>query len=233
MHRLGRHKGADSMSGLVTDNYRVLLVMSRFRIGLGFGDKTIDEVCRENAVDTGTFLAIVNMTLDEDTTTVPDISDVSVESLLGYLHHSHDYFLDFRLPGIRRDLVEVLDEPASDLSWAIIRYFDEYVAEVRKHMMYEEETVFPYVRALLNGEAPKNYNIDVFGTHHDQVEARLREFKNILVKYYPARSTNEINSVLFDIFNCENDLASHNAVEDCVFIPAVRKLESPARKKIR
>ena len=35
----------------------------------------------------------------------------------------------------------------------------------------------------------------------------------------------KINNVLFDIFNCENDLASHNAVEDLLFVPAVGRLE--------
>lgn len=223
MHRVGKYTAADSMSGLIDNSFRMLLVMSRFRIGLGFGDKTIGEVCRENEVDTATFLAVANMLSHDDVE--PEVEQVSVPGLLDYLHISHDYFLDFRLPMIRARLAEVLGDPKTDLIKVIVRYFDEYVAEVRKHMMYEEETVFPYVRALLAGECPKNYAIDVFSSHHDQVEARLHEFKNILIKYYPVKSTNEINSVLFDIFNCESDLASHNAVEDMLFTPAVRRLE--------
>ena len=217
------------MGDLIDDSYRILLVMSRFRIGLGFGDKTVDEVCRENGVDTATFLAVANMLMQEDPD--PDVEGISVESLLGYLHTSHEYFLDFRLPGIRNKLAEVLGGAKDELTKAVLRYFDEYVAEVRKHMMYEEETVFPYVRSLLAGKKPKDYKIDVFGSHHDQVEARLKEFKNILIKYYPVKSTNEINSVLFDIFNCEYDLASHNAIEDRLFIPAVRLLEPPKKVK--
>ena len=35
-----------------------------------------------------------------------------------------------------------------------------------------------------------------------------------------------MNAVLFDIFNCEKDLASHNAVEDYLFVPAVLQLET-------
>ena len=49
------------MCDLVCDRYPVLQVMSRFGIALGFGDKTIAEVCAENKVDTATFLAVVNM----------------------------------------------------------------------------------------------------------------------------------------------------------------------------
>lgn len=213
----------------MSNSYRILLVMSRFGIGLGFGDKTVEQVCAENGVDTATFLTIANMSLGENPP-VPD-GRVSVESLLKYLHNSHDYFLGFRLPGIRRDLVKVLDNRDDDLTKAVIRYFDEYVEEVRRHMMYEEEKVFPYVRALLAGNYSGKYNIGIFVRHHDQVEARLIEFKKILIKYYPASSTNELNSVLFDIFNCEYDLASHNEIEDRLFVPVISELESKIMSK--
>ncbi len=216
------------MSDLVTENYRVLLAMSRFGIGLGFGDKTIGEVCTENGVDTGTFLAVADMMLGGDA----EEYTVSPESLVMYLHNSHDYFLDFRLPKIRRDLVGILGHPQDDLTKAVVNYFDGYAAEVRKHMMYEEETVFPYVRSLLKGERNGKYSISVFQKHHDQVEERLREFKQILIKYYPSKSTNELNSLLFDIFNCEYDLRSHNEIEDLLFVPVILGLEqkTPARK---
>ena len=232
MYKLGKYKAGDTMSSLITGNYRMLLVISRFGIALGFGDKTIGEVCDENQVDVATFLVIVNMLLDEDGATNYAKAAFSVESLISYLRNSHDYFLNFRLPAIRADLKAILHKGKDELSQAILHYFDEYVAEVRKHMAYEEETVFPYVRALLAGQHWEDYTIAVFRRQHDHVSARLTEFKNIIIKYYPAKSTNEINSVLFDIFNCENDLASHNAIEDHLFVPAIAALENKNTMKV-
>jgi response regulator containing a cheY-like receiver domain and an HTH DNA-binding domain len=211
------------MSDLVCDRYPVLLIMSRFGIALGFGDKTIGEVCRENGVDTATFLTVVNMHPTEDQ--APDPGAISVAALVSYLRNSHKYFLDFRLPVIRRKLIEAIDCSRNDVAFAILRFFDEYVAEVHKHMDYEEEKVFPYVEALLAGDRPEGYSIDVFRRHHDQVEAKLAELKRIIIVYYPSGSTNELNSVLFDIFTCERDLASHNDIEDRLFIPAIKRLE--------
>lgn len=224
MHKLGKYKATDSMSDLISENYRMLLVMSRFGISLGFGDRNIGEVCRAHQVDTDTFLVVVNMLLEEGAEPV-NPSRVSLEALMTYLHNSHDYFLQFRLPGIRTKLVEIVGPDNNDLSKAIIGYFDEYVAEVSRHMQYEEDTVFPYVRELIAGKKREGYNIHIFEKQHDQVEARLTEFKQIMIKYYPAKNTNEINGVLFDIFNCEHDLASHNAVEDYLFVPAIAALE--------
>lgn len=222
MYKNGGYTGDDRMCDLVCDRYPVLQVMSRFGIALGFGDKTISEVCAENRVDAATFLAVVNMLLkvgngDSNGT-------VSVRALTDYLHNSHGYFLDFRLPAIRRKLIEAVDCSLSDVSFAIMRFFDEYVAEVQRHMTYEEQTVFPYVESLLSGEKSATYSIDIFRRHHDQVEAKLRELKNIIIKYYPSGGTSELNGVLFDIFTCEEELSSHNAVEDEIFIPAVERL---------
>lgn len=223
MQKLGKYTAKDLMCDLVSDNYRILLVMSRFGIGLGFGENTIGEVCKANGVDTATFLAITNMLLADEVPAADEVA-VSMESLVNYLHNSHDYFLGFRLPEIREKLGAAVG-CGDDLSRAILNYFDEYTEGVNAHMKYEEDVVFPYVRALLKGDRTSAYNIDIFRCHHDQVEALLTEFKNILIKYYPSEGTNQINSVLFDIFTCEKDLASHNAVEDLLFVPAVELLE--------
>ena len=153
MYKLGRYKQTDRMSDLICENYPMLLVLSRFGISLGFGDKTIGEVCEDSGVDTKTFLTIVNLLLDDHTTAEQIDPSLSVEALVSYLQNSHSYFLDFRLPLIRRKLIEAIDCGHSDVSFAIMRYFDQYVAEVRKHMNYEETTVFPYVRSLVQGKS--------------------------------------------------------------------------------
>ena len=229
MRTFDTYTAADSMGRLVCENHRVLLVMSRFGLGLGFGNKSIAEVCQEQGVDTATFLTVVNMLLNEDADG-PSVEAISVGTLVDYLHQSHEYFLGFRLPGIRAKLMETVGQEGT-LSKAIISYFDGYVEEVQKHMEYEETRVFPYVRQLIAGEDTEGYSIKVFGKQHSQVEARLTEFKNILIRFYPSHSTNEINSVLFDIFNCEHDLASHNAIEDRLFIPAIEAMEAKRRRR--
>ena len=224
MYGNGGYTGDDRMCDLVSDRFAVLQVMSRFGIALGFGDKTIAEVCGEHRVDTATFLAVVNKLLGLGFGTQTAMQELSVRALTDYLHNAHGYFLEFRLPAIRRKLIEAIDYAHNDVSFAIMRFFDEYVAEVQRHMDYEEQTVFPYVEGLLEGCASDSYSIDDFRRRHDQVDAKLRELKNIIIKYYPSGSTNELNGVLFDIFTCEEELASHNAVEDDLFIPAVERL---------
>lgn len=227
MYKNGKYRETDKMSDLICENYPMVLVMSRFGIALGFGDKNIGDVCRQNGVDTATFLAVVNF-LSEDSALIPfgnlDQS-LSIETLIRYLHNAHDYFLNFRFPHIRRKLVEAISGCPEDVAFVIRKFFDDYAAEVNKHMSYEEKTVFPYVYSLLQGKRDAKYNISVFRKKHDQVEMKIIELKNILIKYYPGQGTYMLNSVLFDIFATEEDLASHTRVEDYLFVPAILAME--------
>ena len=54
----------DKMVTLIKDNYSVLQALGSFGINLGFGDKTVSETCKLNGVDTYTFLAVVNFTIN-------------------------------------------------------------------------------------------------------------------------------------------------------------------------
>jgi hypothetical protein len=224
MYKNGKYRETDKMSDLICENYPMLLVMSRFGIALGFGEKNIGDVCKQNNVDVKTFLTIVNYLASE--TSMPIEDSISIESLISYLHNSHDYFLKFKLPSIRAKLMEAITDSGKDVAFVIQKFFDEYAEEVQKHMKYEEKTVFPYVRGLLNGDKDPKYNISIFIKRHDQIELKITELKNILIKYYPGKTNNMLNSVLFDIFSTEEDLTSHNNVEDHLFIPAILKIEN-------
>lgn len=226
MYKNGKYRETDKMSDLICENYPMVLVMSRFGIALGFGEKNIGEVCRQNHVDACTFLAVVNFLTEEANRPVENLSQcLSIETLIRYLHNAHDYFLNFRLPHIRRKLIEAITGCPAEVTFIIRKFFDEYAEEVNKHMSYEEKTVFPYVRTLLNGKKDSKYNITIFRKRHDQIEMKITELKNILIKYYPGEGTNMLNSVLFDIFATEEDLASHTRVEDYLFVPAILALE--------
>lgn len=60
MDNLQKYKSTDKMIDLISDDYSLLQVMSRFGLSLGFGDKTVKEVCEQNSVDCQTFLIVVN-----------------------------------------------------------------------------------------------------------------------------------------------------------------------------
>lgn len=226
-----RYTDTDKMSDLISDNYSLLMVMSRFGITLGFGDHTVSEVCEAQGVHCPTFLTVANFA-SEPKHQIGNYNDYSLTALLDYLKQAHTYFLDFNLPSIRRKLIETIDCSGTDeIATLILKFFDEYAREVRRHMEFENRSVFTYVEGLLAGNISDTYDIATFASKHNQVNSKLTELKNIIVKYYPGKKNNNtLNAVLFDIYNCEQDLAMHCDVEDYLLVPAVSALEQRLQK---
>lgn len=224
------YEASDKMISLIRDNYNLLQSLGSFGISLGFGDKTVKQVCDDQNVDTNTFLAVVNFTIN-GYREMDDVSRLSVPTLLQYLKASHDYFIGFQLPFIRKELVDALDEN-DNLARLILKLYDEYSRSVTQHMKYEEKTVFPYVESLIAGKPMANYAIDMYSKHHGQESMKLRELKSIIIKYFPGDSlrNNQLSATLYDIYNNEEWLALHAEVEDKIFIPAIKYLEDKSRQ---
>jgi len=225
MKNLKMYEPQDKMITLIKDNYNLLQALGSFGINLGFGDKTVAETCQINGVDTHTFLAVVNYTIN-DFTNYEDDELISIPTLLHYLEASHTYYLDFQLPFIRRELEESIT-PGDQLGMLIMKFYDEYAQEIRRHMKYEEKTLFPYVKSLIDRHPANDYNVETFSKHHESTGKKLRELKLMIIKYLPtdAYRNNKLTATLYDIYNNEEWLRHHAEVEDHIFTPAIRRLE--------
>ena len=224
------YEADDKMISLIRDNYDLLQSLGSFGISLGFGDKTVQETCEDNNVDTYTFLAVVNYTANGYGEFESD-EKISVPTLLHYLEASHAYFLNFQLPYIRRELTESLNENDS-LAHLILRFYDEYAREIRLHMKYEQKTLFPYVESLLEGHPANDYNVETFSKHHGATDKKLRELKLLIIKYLPhdGLHNNQLTATLHDIYENEVWLRQHAEVEDHIFVPAIRRLEQKVKQ---
>lgn len=226
MSTTASYSPTDKMRYLVKNNNELILVMSRFGISLGFADKTVREVCCQHNVDEDTFLQVVNFVTDKEY----NYEAVSLPSIIGYLKQAHEYYLDYNLPAIRRKLIEAIDCSGKDeLAMLILKFYDEYFIEVRKHMEYENETVFSYVEGLMQGSLNRNFTISLFAGRHTPISEKLKELKDVIIRYYPEKNNYQLNSVLIDILLCERDLNSHCEIEDKLFIPAVKYKETQLR----
>lgn len=223
----GTYKDSDHMCDVICDEPSLLQMLSRFGIPLGVGDQTVRQVCEAHGVDTATFLSVANFIKRGARGAADSIDKVSVACLTEYLKQAHTYFLDFQLPAIRRKLLEALDcSQPGEVSYLILKFYDDYMAEVRKHMQHENRKVFGYVEQLLQGRRTSEYTISQFARGHNSIDVKLQELKNIIIKYYaPTEQAELLNNVLYDIFTCEKDLRIHCQVEDDIFVPAVEILE--------
>ena len=232
-----KYHDTDPMSDVISDDYRMLQIISRFGIKLGFGDQTVGATCRAAGVDVSTFLTVVNYVKDPAHARISEMAEqIDVPALIVYLKNSHTYFVDFRLPGIRRKLLEAIDLSAGNrIAMLVLRFYDEYAQEVSRHMSFENTHVHPYVETLLQGHLPTETFAEIeeqYDEQHASIEKSLSELKNIIVKYYPSdNSASLMGEVLMDIFMTDEDLHTHCHMEDTLFAECIRRLEHDVRLK--
>ncbi len=227
-----KYNATDRMRDIVSRDHNLLPALSRFGISPGFGDAPVVKVCAEYGVDCDTFLAVANFISGYGA----EASSISLPTLIQYLKSAHSYFLDYLLPTLRRRLVEVVTGTGSDdLTLMIIRFYDEYVEQVRAHMDFEDRNVFSYVEQLLSGELSDQFTISHFKEHHSPIAEKLHDLKEIFISHYRVEPGNadQVNSVLFNIINCEHDLLTHCKVEEALFVPAVARLEKELTRKVK
>lgn len=216
----------NNMRELVRDNAMLLPAISRFDIAFGFGDGSIDHVCRDNGVDTSTFICVCNLLSGYDYSQSP----ISLPSLMGYLKRAHTSFLDIALPKIRHHLIEAINYSATnEAALLLIKFYDDYVVEVKRHMDYENDVIFGYVDRLLHNEIDEDFSIEKFSVNHQSMTEKLQEIKDIFIYHYKQKDNARLSAALFDIIICERDMMAHFDVENSLFVPAVRMLESNLR----
>lgn len=220
---------SNRMREIIRDNNMLLMAISRFDIAFGFGDSTIAEACAENGVDTPTFLAVCDLLSG----CPEELPQVSLPSLMGYLRRAHTSFLDVTLPKIRHHLIEAINySDTDDVAFLLMKFFDDYVLEVKRHMEYENDVIFTYVDRLLDGEVDEDFAIASFSVNHGHMAAKLNELKDIYIYHYKQKENARLSATLFDIIICERDLLAHFEVEHRLFVPAVERLENSLRTSL-
>lgn len=217
---------AMKMSDLIDADYRLLLLLNRLNISLGFGEKNVDAVCKENGFDTDCFIFLANYQSNRCITNIQEsFRLLPLAPFLQYLKSSHSYFLERRLPNVRRKL-ELVFKGEDGLLQMVLDFFDDYTNEVSEHMQYEDDTVFPYVYSLIDKNSDKQYSINIFEERHNDIEGKMNDLKQILMKYVPGTTDQMLMiNILTELYMSEEELEAHTFIEDSLVIPRVKEIE--------
>ncbi|MFV0506824.1 MAG: hemerythrin domain-containing protein [Bacteroidales bacterium] len=221
------------MADLVHLDYRLISVLGRFGIAFGFGNNNISKVCKEYGIDTGFFLAIVNSYHNHKYFPEDDLINFDSSFLIDYLKKSHNYFLECKLPEIQQyiDEIESVSGEHSENSIKLLNnFFKEYKQELILHFKDEEQNVF----SLLLQSDKEGVNEDIyeasansFSGEHPQLETKLSDLKNLIIKFLPHGFNSELSrKLLFEIFLLESDLDKHSRIEERVIAPKIEKLKT-------
>lgn len=210
-------------------NPSILDILSRMGIRLGFGEATLEEVCSLNGLDADTFCLICNVyTFEDFTPSMEDISQGRITDVVRYLRSSHTYYLSTELVNLERSIEELIRPCSAKQQRVIWKFFTDYKDELQKHFAYEECEVLPYIQGLLFGRDTSGYSIARFEENHSNVDEKLSDLRNLVMKSLPPECDDFLTSQLLkDVIHLQKDLACHTRVEDDLLTPMVRFLEHP------
>ena len=220
------------LSDLITAHPSLLSLLSRLGISLGFGDRSIVDVCEESGVDTAFFLLICNVyTFNNYVPSTAAILGTDMTGLVPYLEKSHKYYVEKRLPHIECHLDAIAQKLNGRIGKVFISFFKEYKEEVETHFMHEERDVFPHIRGLMAGKRDATYSIGEFIDTHSDIEGKLDDLLNIVFKYLPPQVDDDnVLDVVYDILRLSEDLKKHTFIEEKIMVPLVGHLENAILK---
>ena len=229
------------ITSIVLQHPKVLLFLEHFDILLPLQQtKTVGQVCEDKNIRFGLFLYLLNLYIETEDATPNDLMIDDLPLIVKYLQNSHTYYLNDIYPSIQ-DSIQLLyklnDTPEIKM---VDNFFQNYFNEVKEHLIYENEIVFPYINSLIRciqnkdkSECIQNtsYSVVEYKEHHDDIEEKLDDLVQLLIKYLPLKEDRQVRRKLFfKLTELNYDLKIHSLIEDLILIPLVEKMELEIRE---
>jgi len=218
------------VAGQIDANPRLLLMLQHFKVDFRVRDLTVSQLCKEYCISETLFVDIANLyngfgAKKNHTYTKNDLLQV-----IDFLKNSHHYYRFEMYPQIKSYILKLQENhPEKELK-LLEKFFNEYFTEVREHLDYEDNVAFPYFIKLLqnidDGDTPQEYSSIEYSEHHTDIELKLHDLKNLLLKYVKIDNDLDLRRKLFfALYELEYDLFVHSLIEESILIPSGVNIE--------
>ncbi|MEO8933942.1 MAG: iron-sulfur cluster repair di-iron protein [Xanthomarina sp.] len=225
----------------VAEDYRTASVFSKY--GIDFcckGNRTIEEVCTKNNIDSSLLLNDLDKVLSTNTDQSIDYRSWPLDLLAEYIEKKHHRYVEEKTPVIRQfldKLCKVHGQRHPEL-FKINELFTASTAELASHMKKEELILFPFIKRMVKAQIDKTpVSSPQFGTvkkpiaqmmaEHENEGDRFREIAALTDNYTPPAdgcNTYKVTFAMLDEF--EKDLFLHIHLENNILFPEAEKLEN-------
>lgn len=232
------------LANLIHTDIELLSLLRRFNIKLGVGNQSIEEVCKSKGINVDFFLEIVNIFYSKNYFPTAKLQSFSISLIVNFLKESHIYYNEEMIPAIEElihQLVWTGDEHERNHK-ILKKFFNEYLKEVKTHTEQEEETVYPYT-VFIEESCMENKNIDEcykkmqeysitnYAEEHNNIEEKLTDLKNIIIKYLPPSENQDVAyRILHKLYKLEKDLNHHASIEEKILVPKILEMEKKLKE---
>jgi regulator of cell morphogenesis and NO signaling len=217
------------MAPLIKENPRLLLLLEHLEIDFVVGEKTVAQLCTHYSVPLSLFLILANLYngFSSEPSGVGSPDDIAV--IIRFLRNSHQYYKNEKYPEIIGYIKELQERTGNKEVKLISRFFREYFDEVLEHLAYEDNTAFPYFISLTEQStdvSATHFSVSEYGEHHTDIETKLSDLKNLLLKHINVSGEYSLRRRLFFVLlELEYDLQVHALIEEKILLPLIARVE--------
>ena len=215
------------LADLIAANHNLILLLPRFDIPLGFGEKSVREVCAASNVPVDFMLLICNVyTFDDYLPDMEQLAATDMSLLVPYLEASHKYYTGERLPHIEAHLHHIADRVGGRYGTILKQFYADFRREIEAHFQHEEKVDFPKLKRLQQGLSVRRQPLTHTEKSHVGLVDKLNDLTQIVYKYLPGNvMPEETMELVFDILQLSADIQKHALIEDKILTPYVNCLE--------
>lgn len=212
---------------------QAMLFLEHFGIQVPLYRKTVVQICTEHDIRPELFIAFTNLYIGNESNAEKSYKVSDIPVIISFLKNSHRYYLDEIYPEIQLLIKQMQNLNDTGEIKLAEKFFDDYFNEVKEHLDYENDVVFPYIASLyehLSGESSSSlftsYSVTEYKKHHTNIEEKLDDLMNLLISYLPLRNDQQPRRKLFlNLVELNYDLNVHAQIEDLVLVPLAEKME--------
>jgi regulator of cell morphogenesis and NO signaling len=229
-----------TIGAFVAQDFRTAAVFSKYQIDFCCkGNRTINEVCEKQDIDSDTLLQNVFDVLQSENNNTIDFNSWPLDLLVDYIEKTHHRYVEEKTGIILQFLNRLCSVHGAnhpELS-RINELFTAGAGELSQHMKKEELMLFPFIKRMVKTKESNGVlSQPSFGTvsnpiammmqEHDNEGERFREIANLTNNYTAPEdgcTTYKVAFAMLDEF--EQDLHKHIHLENNILFPKAVILE--------
>lgn len=225
---------------IVTRDYRTAAVFEKYSLDFCCGGgKTIEQACKEKSVNPGIVLDDLMGTFTSSPSDEDRFNTMPLDELIDYIVKVHHSYVRTAMPAILTHTKKVASVHGSNHpeEITIATTFASVAEELGKHMMKEEQILFPYIKKLVEAKkAGGKMSQPPFGSARNPIKMmedehraagnEMYEIRSLSSSYTPppdACTTFKVSYLELQQF--ELDLHNHVHLENNILFPKAIALE--------
>jgi regulator of cell morphogenesis and NO signaling len=235
----------DKLANVLQNHSKLIAVASCLGIELGFGDKSIREICADHKIDVDFCVVLLNTVSTERYYPMQPLQAVGALQLVGYLRKTHEHYRRTQLPAVQVSIDQLAASGAISKHLQLAEQtFTEAHHELLRYFSDMEDLLFAHVQHLYDccvlqasGQAPPDeaappINFSVLQQRYRMTCAKLHDTNGLLIKYLTGDFDRALrNATIYHIADIESDLRCYLRIQELLLLPAMLQLRNTLTNK--